>query len=88
MDYIALLKSGTDKWASERASSPVFRPIMRDVNFVEEFDGSGFYDLPGFAGVYFSNSDMNMASLRNCMFFDCNFDDAHLTFTNLVDAYF
>ena len=88
MDYIDLLKSGTDKWALERASNPTFRPILRDVNFVAEFGGPDFYDLPEFAGVDFSNSDMNMASLRNCMFFDCIFDDAHLTYTDLVDAYF
>lgn len=88
MDYIALLKSGSNKWALERASNSAFRPILRDVNFVAEFGGPGFYDLPEFIGVDFSNSDMNMASLRNCMFFDCNFDDAHLTYTDLVDAYF
>jgi len=88
MDYVALLKSGADKWALERASNPEFRPILRDVNFVAEFGGPDFYDLPEFTGVNFSNSDMNMASLRNCMFFDCNFDDAHLTYTDLVDAYF
>ena len=29
-----------------------------------------------------------MASLRNCMFFDCSFDDAQLTYADLVDAYF
>jgi len=88
MEYIALLKSGTDKWDLERTSNPAFRPILRDVNFVAEFGGPGFFDLPEFAGVDFSNSDMSMASLRNCMFFDCSFDDAHLTYTDLVDAYF
>lgn len=88
MDYIALLKSGADQWALERTSNPAFRAILRDVNFVAEFGGPGFYDLPKFAGVDFSNSDMNMASLRNCTFFDCNFDDVHLTNTDLVDAYF
>ena len=75
MDYVALLKSGSDKWALERASNPAFRPILRDVNFVAEFGGPDFYDLPDYTGVDFSNSDMNMASLRNCMFFDCSFDD-------------
>lgn len=88
MDYVALLKSGSDKWALERASNPAFRPVLRDVNFVAEFGGPDFYDLPEFTGIDFSNSDMNMASLRNCMFFDCSFDDAHLTYTDLVDAYF
>lgn len=88
MDYIALLKKGTDEWALKRDSSIDFRPIMRNVNFVEEFGGLNFYDIPEFAEVDFSNSDMNMASLRNCMFFDCSFDDARLTFTDLVDAYF
>lgn len=88
MDYIALLKSGTDRWNVERKSNPTIRPVMRDVNFVEEFGGPDFYDLPEFAGVDFSNSDMNMASLRNCLFYDCNFDDAHLTYTDLVDAHF
>lgn len=88
MDYITLLKSGTDEWAAERARTPAIRPIMRDVNFVNEFGGPGFYDLPEFEGVDFSNSDMNMASLRNCMFYNCNFDDTHLTFADLVDAFF
>lgn len=31
---------------------------------------------------------MNMASMRNCMFFDCSFDDAHMTYIDMVDAYF
>lgn len=88
MDYIALLKSGSDKWNAERKSNPAIRPIMRDVNFVEELGGPGFYDLPEFSGVDFSNTDMNMASLRNCTFWDCSFDDAHLTYTDLVDALF
>ena len=88
MDYIALLKSGIDKWAAERMSNPAFRPILRDVNLAAEFGGPDFYDLPEFAGVDFSNSDMHMASLRNCSFFDCNFDDARLTCTDMVDAYF
>lgn len=88
MDYIALLKSGTDRWNAVRKLNPTIRPIMRDVNFVEEFGGSEFYDLPEFSGVDFSNSDMNTVSLRNCMFFDCSFDDAHLTYTDLVDALF
>lgn len=88
MDYIALLKSGTDKWDIERTSNSAFRPILRNINFVDEFGGPGFYDLPDFSCVDFSNSDMNMASLRNCTFSHCNFDNAHLTFTDLVDAYF
>lgn len=88
MDYVALLKSGIDKWDEERKSDPAFRPLMRDVNFVDEFGGPGFYDLPEFSGVDFSNTDMNNASLRNCTFFNCNFDDVQLTFTDLVDAYF
>lgn len=88
MDYIALLKSGTDKWTSERDLNSAFRPIFRDVNFVDEFGGPDFYDLPEFEGIDFSNSDMNMASLRNCTFNNCNFDDVHLTFADLVDAYF
>ena len=66
MDYIALLKFGADKWATERTLNPGFRQILRDVNFVDEFGGPGFYNLPEFIGVDFSNSDMNMASLRNC----------------------
>lgn len=77
MDYIALLKSGTDKWNAERKSNPTIRPIIRDVNFVDEFGGTDFYYLPEFSGVDFSNSDMNMASLRNCTFFECSFDGAH-----------
>lgn len=88
MDYIALLKSGTDKWNAERKMNPMLRPVMRDVNFVEVFGGPDFYDLPEFSGVDFSNSDMNMSSLRNCTFVDCSFDDAHLTYTDLVDALF
>lgn len=88
MDFIALLKSGTEKWCIERTANPVLRPILRNVDFVKEFGGPGFYDLPEFSSVDFSNSDMNMASLRNCMFFDCSFDNARLTYTDLVDTYF
>lgn len=88
MDYIVLLKNGADKWNAERKLNPTLRPIMRDVNFVEEFGGPDFYDLPEFSGVDFSNSDMNMASLRNCTFLGCCFDDAYLTYTDLVDALF
>ena len=88
MDYIALPKNGNDKWEAARSSNPAFRADFRDVNFVDVFGGPGFYDIPEFSSVDFSNSDMNMASLRNCMFFDCSFDDACLTFTDLVDAYF
>lgn len=88
MDYIALLKSGLEKWDAERSSNPAFRPNFRDINFVETFGGPDFYDLPEFSGIDFSNSDMNMASLRNCTFFNCNFDNAKLTFTDLVDAFF
>ena len=62
MDYIALLKSGTDKWNAERKMNPMLRPVMRDVNFVEVFGGPDFYDLPEFSGVDFSNSDKNMSS--------------------------
>lgn len=57
MDYIALLKSGSDKLNAERKSNPAIRPIMRDVNFVEELGGPGFCDLPEFSGVDFSNTD-------------------------------
>lgn len=88
MDYIALLKSGTDRWSAERISNPTHRPMFRNVNFVKEFGGPGFYDLPEFTDVDFSNSDMNMASLRNCTFWGCNFDDVRLTYADLVDAHF
>lgn len=42
MDYIALLKSGPDKWALERASTSAFRAVLRDVNFVAEFGDQAF----------------------------------------------
>ena len=42
MDYVALLKSGSDKWNLERCSMSSFRPIFRDVNFVDEFGGTWF----------------------------------------------
>ena len=88
MDYVALLKSGTDKWMETRCSNSAFHPDLRGVNFMEEFSGSDYYDLPTFFGVDFSNADMNMATLRNCMFFECNFDNARLTYSDLVDAHF
>lgn len=88
MDYIALLKSGVDQWTAERDSNSEFRPILRNVNFVDEFGGPDYYDLPEFIGVDFSEADMNSASLRNCMFTDCSFDNVNLTFADLVHAHF
>ena len=88
MDYIALLKSGTEKWNAEHKNNKYFRANLRNVDFVSEFGGPDIYHLPEFDGVDFSNSDMNMASLRNCIFCNCNFDDAKITFADLVDAYF
>mgnify|MGYP005770686699 CR=1 FL=1 len=88
MDYVALLKSGSANWNKERTLNPTVTPILCNVDFAREFGESDFYALPEFEDVDFSHTDLNMASLRNCMFFNCSFDNAHLTFTDLVDAYF
>lgn len=87
-EQIALLRDGTEKWNSWRKEHPNIAPSLRDVNFVAEFSGDGFYDLPVFSNTDFSGTDFNMVSFRNCQFCDCCFDGAKITFADLVDSYF
>ena len=83
-----LLKNNREEWNNQRIILGIDTPNFRDVNFVEEFCGDEFYDLPEFYGINFANSDMNMVSLRNCTFINCCFDGSKITFADLVDAFF
>lgn len=87
-EQIALLRDGTEKWNSWRKEHPNITPSLRNVDFVKEFSGDGFYDLPVFSNTDFSDTDFNMVSFRNCQFCDCCFDGAKITFADLVDSYF
>ena len=88
IDYVDLLSKGENVWNKWRINNPDKTPCLRDINFVSEFSGCTFYDLPEFHGVDFSNVDFNCSSFRNSIFCDCIFDGAKITFSDLVDAYF
>lgn len=88
IDYVDLLSKGANAWNKWRTNNPDKTPCLREVNFVSEFSGCTFYDLPEFHGVDFSNVDFNCSSFRNSIFCDCIFDGAKITFSDLVDAYF
>lgn len=88
IEYIELLSRGAKAWNEWRINYPFKAPCLREVNFVNAFSGSGFYDLPEFYGVNFSDVDFNCSSFRNSTFCDCTFDGAKITFSDLVDAYF
>ena len=88
IDYVDLLSKGASIWNKWRINNPDKTPCLREVNFVSEFSGCTFYDLPEFHGVDFSNVDFNCASFRNSTFCNCIFDGAKITFSDLVDAYF
>lgn len=88
IEYIELLSRGAKAWNEWRINYPFKAPCLREVNFVNAFSGSGFYNLPEFYGVNFSDVDFNCSSFRNSTFCDCTFDGAKITFSDLVDAYF
>ena len=88
IEYIELLSRGAKAWNEWRINYPFKAPCLREVNFVNAFSGNGFYDLPEFYGVNFSDVDFNCSSFRNSTFCDCTFDGAKITFSDLVDAYF
>ena len=85
---VELLKNNKEDWNNQRIIMGIERPSFRNINFVHEFHGGDYYDLPEFYGLNFANSDMNMVSLRNCTFENCCFDGAKITFADLVDARF
>ena len=85
---IELLKNKQEEWNNQRLIAGIDAPNFRNTNFSLEFHGESLYDLPEFFDLNFSNSDMNMVSLRNCTFTNCCFDGAHITFADLVDASF
>ena len=82
---IELLKNKQEEWNNQRLIAGIDAPNFRNTNFSLEFHGESLYDLPEFFDLNFSNSDMNMVSLRNCTFTNCCFDGAHITFADLVD---
>ena len=61
IDYVDLLSKGENVWNKWRINNPDKTPCLRDINFVSEFSGCTFYDLPEFHGVDFSNVDFNSA---------------------------
>ena len=84
-----VLKNGDVEWNKWRTANPNIPPSLRNITFTSEFgDTKDFYNLPNFEGVNFSNTDLHMASLRNCFFHNCCFDGAKITFADLVDANF
>lgn len=87
-EQIELLKNYPEKWNKWREDNPSQCLSLRNVDFAKEFDGKGFYDLPEFEGINFSNTDLQGAILRDCMFSNCCFDDAQISLADLVGAYF
>jgi uncharacterized protein YjbI with pentapeptide repeats len=88
-DFVKLLKSGTKQWNDWRKNHPDQSPILRDIDFTNEFPNEiELYHLPHFDDVDFSNVDLHMSSLRNGYYCGCCFDGAKISFADLVDAYF
>lgn len=85
---VETLRNNGEDWNNQRKLLGIEKPNFREVSFIEEFHGKGFYDLPEFYDLDFSDSDMNMVSLRNCTFVNCCFDRARITFADLVDSHF
>jgi len=71
--FIELLQNNAEKWNEWRNNNPAQTPSLRQVDFVSELmkDKDDYYDLPEFYDIDFSDADLHMASLRNCMFINC-----------------
>ncbi len=87
-EHIAKLSEGVEAWNDWRNSDEGASPILRNIDFYSEgWHGAHPY-MPEYFNFNFSRCDFNMSSLRNCIFSECDFSGARLTFSDLVGSLF
>lgn len=81
-----MLSQGSKVWNQWRADNEPGGADLSGISFFDVgSDGSQFV-LPEFHGYNLSRCNLNRASLRNCVFVDCDFSGSHLHFADLVDS--
>jgi uncharacterized protein YjbI with pentapeptide repeats len=61
---------------------------MAGLSFMDVFASDDPYDLPALYGYDFSDCSLMSSTLRNAWFFDCKFDRADVSYSDLVDTGF
>lgn len=88
MSDIDILRSGSKNWNKHKLESN-HRISIRDFDFsCLHKEDTGDYDAPNLNGFDFSNIDMNMVTMRNGMYEDCDFSGSSLPFSDLCYGYF
>lgn len=87
--FIELLKQGSDKWTKYRNDNPEVRPSLRNIDFHNMHEDNTLdYGCVLFENVDFSNTDFNLANLRDGSYFNCNFSTSNMHWNDLCFGYF
>lgn len=84
---VELLRRGAEAWNAERESLGA-EPYMAGISLMDVFSSDDPYDIPGLYGYDFSDCFLPSSTLRNAWFFDCKFERAYVSHSDLVDAGF
>lgn len=84
--HLGMLARGSEAWNQWRTDNEPAGADLSDISFFDvESDGDQFV-LPEFHGYNLSHCNLNRASLRNCLFVDCDFSQSQLHFADMVDS--
>lgn len=84
--HVELLSRGSKAWNHWRAENESTCVDLSDISFFDVGSGGSQHVLPEFYRYNLSHCNLNRASLRNCVFVDCDFSGSHLHFADLVDS--
>lgn len=88
MSDIDILKSGSKNWNRYKGESN-HRLSIRNFNFYHcHKDDTADYGTPNLKGLDLSHMDMNMVTMRDGTYEDCNFSDSSLPWSDLCYGYF
>jgi uncharacterized protein YjbI with pentapeptide repeats len=86
LEHIAKFVVGVDAWNEWRDTAAGSRPDLSDIDFFN-VGGQPAFCFPEYSGFNFSHCNLNRASLRNCVFTECDFSGSALHFSDLVDSH-
>jgi uncharacterized protein YjbI with pentapeptide repeats len=83
---VAKLVAGVEVWNNWRKTDKENNPDLSDINFISVGGQPEYCILPEYSGFDLSHCNLNRASLRNCIFSECDFSSSSLHFSDIVDS--
>lgn len=88
LKHIDILTKGVKTWNEWRNTESGRYADLSDIDFFNIDKEKRYSFLSEYSGFNFSHCNLNRVSLRNCIFWECDFSSSLMHFSDLVDSHY